>query len=189
MGTLTISRNNIGLRFFLWAWEADPDKLNICKLLWGTVFLPVGIFFAKESSRPFYYLSRLAASWLTCIVIPSLCLGIYDGALAVFMLVLFSIFYNYVRRDAIARKCDLQDAKNEAEKAKLETEEYRFSERTERILDKIFNPIFWLIGLVGDAFERFSWTKPGERITGFFSLCYYFIKSAKQNTCLLVKVK
>ena len=189
MSTLTISHDNVWLRFFLWAWEVNPNRLNICKLFWGTVFLPVGIFFVKESKRPFYCLSPLAAIWLTCLVIPSLCLGAYIGTFTYSMLVLCSMLYNYTRRDKIAKKCDLQEEKAKARKAELEAKDYQLSERTEKILDKVLGPLIWLINFIMETFERFSWTRPGERITGLFSLCFHFIKSMKQKTCLFVKVE
>jgi hypothetical protein len=185
MSTLTISHKNIWLRVFLWAWEVNPDKLNICKLLWGTVFLPVGIIFVKESKRPFYFLSPAAAIWLSCLFVPSLCFGAYTFAFTVFLFVLCSLAYNYVRRDAIARKCDRQEAKATA----LKASGHPFGELTESILDKIFAPLIWLIVFMVETAERFSWTNPGGRITGFFSLCYHFVKSTKQKTCLFVKVE
>lgn len=198
MRTLKISRNNIGLRFFLWVWGAKPSKLNVCKLFWGTVFLPLG-FFVKESNRPFYYLSSLAAIWLVCIAIPSILLGKYFATIAICLLISCSLLYNYVRREAIAKKCDQQEAENKTldEENKIremqimetiESGEHIFSERTERILEIIFYPIFRVCSCAIDVYERFYSTKHGKQITGLLSLFYHFLKSVKQNTCLLVKV-
>jgi hypothetical protein len=189
MNTLTMSKGNVWLRFFLWAWEANPEKLNICRLFWGVVFLPIGIFFVKDSVRPFYCLSRLGATWLFCLVFPYLFFGEYVGALVFSLLVFCSMAYNHLNRIAIAIKCDKQETEARAKKAKLEEREYKFSPRGEKILEKISQPIIWIVVFMMEKFDLFSLTKSGERITGFMSLCYHFLLSTKQRTCLFVKVE
>lgn len=191
MGTLKISHKNFLLQLYLWAWEVDPDKLNVCKLIWGIVFLPIGVL-GKNKKRPFHYLSPVAAAWLMCLFIPSLWLGKYASASVFIVLALCSVIYNYVRREAIIKKCEQQEAKYkaekanwEAEKAKREAEDDRFSPRTERILLALLSPIFWAI----DIFDGFSSTRSGSKITGFFSLCYHFVRSKKQKTCLLIEIE
>ena len=199
MKALTISHESIGLRFFLWTWEADPNRLNVCRLFWGTFFLPAG-FFIKKSHRPFHCLSPLSAFYLTGMVIPGICFGYYGFAIVSFLFFLGSMLYIYVRREAIAKKCDQQEARirasdeedrvYEAElKAKIELGERIFSERTERILEIIFTPPFWLANFVIEVYEKFYDTRPGERIVGFLSLSYYFLKSVKQKTCFLIVVE
>jgi hypothetical protein len=183
-----MSHKNIGLQFFVWAWEVNPSKLNVCKLFWGTVFLPLG-FFSKKRQRPFYCLSPLAAVWLTCLAIPSLFLGRYTSAIALFLLVLCSIFCNYLRRETIAKRCNQEEVKLRELEAKKEMDDCHFSARTERILDIIFNPIFWIIALALETAEKFYRTRPGEQITGLLSLFYYFLKSVKQRVCLPVKIE
>jgi len=132
--------------------------------------------------------------------IPGLFLSEYAFAIISIFIVLCLMLYSYIRREAIAKKCDQEDEKNKALEeaarvyaaeleAKIESGEYIFSERTARILEKIFNPIFWVISLVLKIAERFYSTRPGKRITGFLSLCYYFLKSVEQKTCILVKVE
>ena len=44
---MTVSKSSLYMRLFLWAWGADPEKLNICKLFWGTIFLPLAFFREK----------------------------------------------------------------------------------------------------------------------------------------------
>lgn len=188
MKKLIISHKNIGLQFFLWTWEANKDKLNICKLFWGTIFLPLG-FFTKSSNRPFYYLSPLTAIYLTCIAVPGLCFGKYALAMVGFLSVLCLMFYSYIRREAIAIKCDREDLENKAQKAEMTAKDCRFSERTERILEKILTPFLELISFVIEPAEKFYRTRPGERITGLLSLFYHFLCSIKQRTCFLIKVE
>lgn len=36
-----VSRRNWYIRFFCWAWDTQPEKLDICKLIWGTLALPL----------------------------------------------------------------------------------------------------------------------------------------------------
>ena len=38
---LKISASNRYIRFFCWAWRTKPSNLNICRLFWGTLFMPV----------------------------------------------------------------------------------------------------------------------------------------------------
>lgn len=44
MRTLTVPREAWFIRFFLWVWAADPEKVNLCKLVWGILLSPLAVF-------------------------------------------------------------------------------------------------------------------------------------------------
>lgn len=42
--TLTVDRGASYLRFYVWLWEGDLDKISFCKLFWAYVFAVPGMF-------------------------------------------------------------------------------------------------------------------------------------------------
>lgn len=41
--TVEISQDAALIRLYAWAWEADKAKIDVCKLFWGFLFLPVAL--------------------------------------------------------------------------------------------------------------------------------------------------
>ena len=64
---VTISRKNWYMRFFIWAWDVEsPQTLNLCKLFWGTLFLPLfplsfGVY--KTNHTVFGFIPRFLVYW------------------------------------------------------------------------------------------------------------------------------
>lgn len=52
------------IRFFLWTWNASPQNLNICKLFWGTVFLPISLWVSIPAAAERHSVSGFAVFWL-----------------------------------------------------------------------------------------------------------------------------
>ena len=53
--------NGVYIRFFLWVWNANPERLDICKLFWGTTLLPLGFLF-RLGDKGFLYLVAIGVS-------------------------------------------------------------------------------------------------------------------------------
>lgn len=89
MRTLTtISRGSLFLRLFLWGWEVNPEKLNICKLFWGTLLFPVAFL---QSKKVYRFIPRVTFFYMTGAVLFAV-LGLWWEAIIWFALGLDSLW-------------------------------------------------------------------------------------------------
>lgn len=103
-----LSESDWYIRFFLWIWNASPQRLNVCKLFWGTIFLPLSLFVgipAAAKRHTVLTFSDLAVFYLM-IGFVLICLGWYlsadtlflsAGILFFFALFLFLVLENFAR--------------------------------------------------------------------------------------------
>lgn len=67
MRTLTISKDSLYIRWFLWIWKANPEKLNICKLFWGTLLFPMA--FLSTGNLVFFIPCSTLFWWVAAIAV------------------------------------------------------------------------------------------------------------------------
>lgn len=160
MSEIVVSKNAMLIRIFLWAWKADPEKLNGCKLVWGFVFIPLA-FVGKVSAMGAAY---LAVSLL-------LLLFRLEGASAVFALVgVAAILFDLVRncRKSSKEKEDMLD--------KIASKEYVMLEYVDVFFYKIMHFIV-----------RFSQTRLG-RYTGKSIVLIYDLYNSAKRYCPLIRL-
>lgn len=178
MGTFTISEDSQFVRFFIWSWEADPKKLNICKIFWGTIFLPFAFFIKLITIRVFHYFS-LVPLILCATVIAYLVQGRWWGAVSITVLTLIISWQEYAR---YRRDLKLEPIKISFYNKPLE----KWTERGSRIGDWIFEHtlvrLFELIEISIDS-------KTGERLSGFISIATAYISAVKHRYCPEVRVE
>ena len=177
MRTLTISKNSLFLRFFLWVWETDPEKLNICKLFWGTILFPVAFLRFKDAYR---FIPRITFFYMAGAVI-FVALGKWAEAIVWVVLAVGSGVFGYaIMRQ---RSQSITERREEKERA-LSNLTGRGTVVWEWIED---HTIGWLLDLAYGYHERDS--RVGQHIGGFFGVISEYAHSAKQHLCLLVRVK
>lgn len=91
MGTLTVSRSSWFIRLFVWAWEADPKSLNICKLFWGILFLPFPLLYFKGVYRWIPLITFALCGYALLMMILGMVHQRYDAILAALLLFLSAV--------------------------------------------------------------------------------------------------
>ena len=174
MRTLTISKNSLFLRFFLWVWETNPEKLNICKLFWGTILFPVA--FMSSTKKAYRFIPRITFFYMAGAVIFA-ALDKWAEAIVWFVFAVAFVFFGYAISQSITER------RAEKDRA-LSNLTGRGTVVWEWIED---HTIGWLLDLAYGYHERDS--RVGQHIGGFFGVISEYAHSAKQHLCLLVRVK
>jgi len=173
VSTLTISRNSLFLRLFLWVWEANPEKLNVCKLFWGTLFFPVAFL---QFKRIYRFIPRITIFYMLGAVLLA-ALGLWISAIIwSFGGVIFAIG-GYV---AMWRSQGADDRRKEKEQALS-----KITGRVSVVVDWILDHT---LGLVFDFADDVSCSMAGRRIGGFFGVIGEYIHATKQRLCPLIRV-
>lgn len=116
------------IRFFLWMWNASPQKLNICKLFWGTMFFPLSLFVGIPAAAKRHSVSEPAVLWLILGFLV-MCFGMYVTAGMWFFFALFFLLVdlNYHRK---AQKTPIE------QKTRLKNQDRALNRLTEMITTK-----------------------------------------------------
>ncbi|MBI4095077.1 MAG: hypothetical protein HY435_02715 [Candidatus Liptonbacteria bacterium] len=173
MRTLTISRSSLFLRFFQWVWGVNPEKLNICKLFWGTLLFPVAFLQFKKAYR---FIPRSAFFYVVGAVF-SAALGLWKIAISYFLLGAGFAVVGYIT---------MQRSRSVAERR----------EEKERVLSRITGrgSVFgeWVfdhtIGLIFDIAYHASYSRAGQHVGGFFAVISEYVRAIKQRLCPLIRV-
>ncbi len=202
---LTISRKSWFLRFFLWAWGADPERLNICQLFWGTIFLPLCLFRprgkkktevkvpsekkteVKVPSEPSFYESLIGGATFGGLMLVSIgaavsislqgwwLLGIISLGCAVFFFLMVLLMLAYLKDDREIIEWSQLSSPSTKQRLAL-----AFARQGSRVADQLlewtFNPAF-------EAVENL-----GYEVTGFWGLLVAYYHAAKHRFCPRVKV-
>jgi len=178
MSTLVIHHESLYLRFFLWVWGIGTEQLNACKLFWGTVFFPFGIF-ATNKRRVIAY--SILALFYTLLAVVSLMNGSW-------ILATFWLFFGVL--DVFFSCMFHQGLPEDERSAVLSKITERGSEAFAGIVGAIAETIF-------DIEERFNLVDHTRdlvdapvirRINGFFSLAREYERSFKKRFCPEVRV-
>lgn len=110
MRTFTIPGNSLFMRIFAWMWELNLEKLNICKLGWGTLFLPLALGMQVKSTRSYVVRALLYVALAGLYPTLSGAFGvalILPMSLLLFMMILLRVLYLLPEKDdAFARTRD-----------------------------------------------------------------------------------
>lgn len=163
MGSLTISSDSRFLRFFLWVWKADPATLNLCKLFWGTILLPLFpiVLLIRTDTHPL----PKAAVFIVCGVCGVIS-GVWWAAVLNFLAGMSQII-EFLRQKFPQKS--------------------RFLSIISRYLEWIVdNSLGRLIGFLGGVY--YDKVEPSRHITSFFSMCRLYLRSAKERVCPRIQV-
>lgn len=184
-----LSESGWYIRFFLWMWNASPQKLNICKLFWGTVFLPISLFVGIPAAAKRHSVSALAVIYLM-IGFVKLCLGLYISAGILLFFVLSFLLGNLIYHRK-ARKTTVK------QKSQFENQDHALNRLTEMMsrlpklqqsqLGKAIRQILSFIGKVLNylIFVPTAWL--GRKIIGEPALLMIeYIKGVKHKFCPII---
>ena len=180
MRTLTISKNSLYLRFFLWLWEANPEKLDICKLFWGTLFFPIALIQFKKVYR---FIPRVTFFYMIGTVL-FVALASWTVAIMWFVFAIGCAIYGYItmwrkQRLIVFRPCMVERRK---EKEHVLS---RVTRRGSVVMDWILE---YTIGLAIDLAYDVVDSRAGQCIDGFFGVIAEYIRAAKKRSCIYVRV-
>lgn len=185
-----MARNSLYLRFFLWLWDADPQRLNLCKLFWGTLFFPLAFARWKLVCR---FIPRITFVYLVYAVILAAC-GIWVNALvwSIGCLLLVTagyIYYQHKKRSTTKRE------EKERMLSKITELGSRFAEwvaesmigawlgeRVDWILENTLGRLFDFIDNISDSAA--NWRK-----SGFPTIIGEYFKALKKRVCTVVILK
>lgn len=181
MRSLTISKKSLLLRFFLWAWEADQTKLTICKLFWGTIFLPVA-FLNSETFHGF--LLRLALFYMVGAPLFAIT-GLRVTAIIwlVYGILFAACGYIFMRR--YPKTAERHKEHKEKERL-LSALSCRSSAVVDWILEHTFGTMFF--GIVFNSFANAMDSRTSRHIGSFFSVIGAYVRAAKQRFCPLIQI-
>jgi hypothetical protein len=178
MSTLTISKNSLFMRFFLWAWDVDPANLNICKLFWGTVLFPFAFCTWKMANRFFpkitiLYLMGGGSCMVAFIFFHRMGL-LFAGSLWLLCALLSIIFGKKVVASL--------DKKTAA--AKAEQKLARVTASGSWVGEKFGDVLYYIVTFFTTAYE----TRPGQIMSNFFHVVCEYLRGLREQTCVRVKV-
>ena len=173
MRTLTILRSSLFLRFFLWGWEANPEKLNICKLFWGTFLFPVAFLQFKKAYR---FIPRITFFYMIGAVLLA-ALGLWGAAVIWFVFGAGCAVCGYI---IMRRSQSAAERREEKERALSE-----ITGRGSAVGEWIFDHT---LGLVLDLACDVADSRMGQRVDGFFAVIGEYARATKQRLCPLIRV-
>ncbi len=179
MITLTISRKSLFLRFFLWVWSADPEKLDGCKLFWGTIFSPVALALKQ---RIYHFVPGLSLFYFFGAVILAL-LRQWVSAFIWIILAFGFCLFGYIaakkgKKGFVEESSDLEERRKQQDKEQLEQLEFN-----KKMDDWLFKHprIEWCLEKLFDTIGRLI----DSTIVTIFS---EYLRAIKKHSCPLVKV-
>ncbi|MBI3589516.1 MAG: hypothetical protein HY093_03865 [Candidatus Liptonbacteria bacterium] len=154
-------------------WEADPEKLNICKLFWGTILFPLAFLRFRKVG---HFIPRITLFFLVgaglCAMLglwAATCACLIDGAI-------FTIIYSIVvgiRQTVAERQVEKEST--------LSTITRRGSMIGQWISDHTIGPIFEIVW-------NAEHSQTGQKVGGFFAVIGEYVRPAKQRFCPLIRV-
>lgn len=174
MTTITIHQNSLFLRFFLWVWGTDPERLNVCKLFWGSIFFPFGILFASNKRRVVTY--AMIGAFYVLLTIHFFA----EGSLIYAVACLFwAIVYTLLT-------CVFHQSLDTNERGRVLS---KITEHGSAIMGNCLEGVASIFDRVADYDEREE-NEPAEHsIKGFFSLVREYMHSAKRRWCPLIRIQ
>jgi hypothetical protein len=167
---LTIKKDSLYVRWFVWAWNANPEKFNICKLSWGTIFFPVAFMSYK---REFRVVPRLAILYLMVAA---------TGAMAHWWAILIPFTVAAIGMVALSAGSLLFAHKHKAAPEQALTKvTYEGSRAADWLADHVLVPVF-------DTTDELVESEAGRMIGGFIGVVVEFIKATKKHYCPHVRV-
>ena len=161
------------MRFFLWVWEATPEKLNICKLFWGTILFPVAFLQFKKAYR---FIPRITFFYMVGAVLFA-ALDLWGAAITWFVLGVGFSIGGYV---TMRRSQSAAERREEKERALSE-----ITGRGSAVGEWIFDHT---LGLVLDLACDVADSRVGQRVGGFFAVIGEYARATKKRLCPLIRV-
>lgn len=180
---LTIKKNSLFVRIFMWGWNVEPDNLNICKLFWGTLFFPITLM--HPGKKTYRYVSRLTTFYFAGGVIFTvlMAMNICHVLLAIEYYLFAALFL------VINYKED-----NKKPKEELNEKLSRLTERGSGVVERIFDNsvVEWILNhtlyALFDFIDNVRSSGANRQIKGLFSMVAMYLRALKQKTCVNVKV-
>lgn len=205
MSTLTISHKSLYIRLFLWVWQVNPDKLDICKLFWGTLFLPIGYYVSMlTTEKPGITFKRLGYLFMPIVI-----LDLLEGApapafralLVTLVLISFGVFlekrrrtkesYNGTSEKFLGKSVGVISTKvilvANSKPAKIAGKSTRIAIIV--ITAPLWVPVFVILFVVNRVLSALEYSSLGWAVGDAKDVIWEYVSSVKQRHCAPVKIE
>lgn len=182
--TITMSRESRILRFYLWVWGADEQKISICKLFWGTILCFLAPMMREGKIANILSLTLMVGMYLFSTVI--LAAFIYSGLwLATIFCLMASIFFAWITTVI------LRDIRNEESEKAGNGRVFALHSKADLIIG---GPIAVMIFGPGELIRvirnRIPWKREGreKKSSDGWSMVLAFFSATKARVCPMIKI-
>ena len=165
---LTIPRNSLFMRVFLWAWCTNPKKVNLCTLVWGILLFPITLVWLAKGYR---FIPRTAFAFAV-LALPYAAIGRWGVALYFLGLGIIITVVYWMTNVPIG---------NEKLERVLSWVTEHMSEGAGWILNHVPGEVFSFLGKMQNLLAA-------THLAQFFAFIGTYVRATKERTCLLVQI-